>query len=85
MVRADVDFRINLIPLAILATLGVWAISVHGAVGAALALVTSHTVAAAIRGIALAVLLRPLVAAQAIDVQESASKSRQVSPFGNVR
>jgi hypothetical protein len=79
-----VDFWINLIPLAILATLGMWAISVHGAAGAALALVTSHTVAAAIRGIALAVLLRPLVAAQAIDVQESASKSRQVSPFGSV-
>ncbi len=73
--RADVDFWINLIPLAILGTFGLWAISTHGAVGAAAALLTSHAVAAAVRGIALAVLLRPLVAASAIDLEEAASKS----------
>ena len=61
--RADVDFWINLISLAILATFGFWAISVHGAAGAAVALLASHTIASAARGIALAVLLHPLVAA----------------------
>lgn len=73
--RADVDFWINLIPLAILTTLGIWAISVHGAVGAAVTLVTSHTVATAIRGIALAALLRPLVAPRAIEMHEESAKS----------
>jgi O-antigen/teichoic acid export membrane protein len=63
--RADVDFWINLIPLAILGTFGVWAITAHGAVGAAVALLASHAIASATRGIALAVLLRPLVAASA--------------------
>jgi len=61
--RADVDFWINIIPLAILGTFGVWAISVHGAEGAAVALLASHTIASVARGIALAVLLHSLVAA----------------------
>jgi len=66
--RADVDFWINLIPLAMLGTFGVWAISVYGALGAAVALLASHAIASAVRGIALAVLLGPLVAADVLEI-----------------
>ncbi len=76
--RADVDFWINLIPLAILGTFGVWAISVHGALGAAVALLASHAIASSVRGIALAVLLRPLVAAGAADATEAADAADAV-------
>lgn len=71
--RADVDFWINLIPLAILATFGVWAISVHGALGAAVALLASHAIASVARGVALAVLLRPLVADAAVELADPTS------------
>jgi O-antigen/teichoic acid export membrane protein len=75
--RADVDFWINLIPVAILGTFGVWAISTHGAEGAAVALLVSHGVASAVRGIALAVLLRPLVAASAGEDDQAASETKR--------
>lgn len=68
--RADVDFWINLIPLMILASLGLWAISTHGAVGAAATLLISHVVTSVTRGVALAVLLRPLVATSVAEIGE---------------
>ena len=56
--RADIDFWVNLVPLTVLLTVGMWAISAYGAIGAAVSLLVAHSLVSAVRGVALFVHLR---------------------------
>jgi O-antigen/teichoic acid export membrane protein len=56
--RADIDFWVNLIPLAVLLIVGLWATSAYGALGAAVSLFLAHTLVSAVRGVALFAHLR---------------------------
>jgi O-antigen/teichoic acid export membrane protein len=47
--RADIDFKINFIPLLILFTVGIWTVRAFGPIGAAYGLLISNLIAAAIR------------------------------------
>jgi O-antigen/teichoic acid export membrane protein len=47
--RADLDFRLNLAAIAIMATLGLWLVRVYGPLGAALGLLTAIVLTSAVR------------------------------------
>ncbi len=57
--RADIDFKINLIPLLALFTLGIWLVRSLGPVGAALALLVANLAASCVRWFYLTLLSRP--------------------------
>ncbi len=48
--RADVDFKINFVPLFVLFTLGLWLVHSYGPLGAAIGLLLSNLVSSGIRG-----------------------------------
>ncbi len=57
--RADVDFKVNFIPLFILFSIGLWWVRTHGPLGAAYGLLLANVSASAVRCAAFAILSRP--------------------------
>jgi O-antigen/teichoic acid export membrane protein len=57
--RADVDFKINFIPLFILFTIGLWLVRSFGPLGAASGLLLAHLAASGVRWTSFAILTRP--------------------------
>jgi O-antigen/teichoic acid export membrane protein len=49
--RADLDFRLNLTAIAIMATLGIWLVRSYGPLGAALGLLTTIVLTAVVRAV----------------------------------
>ena len=60
--RADIDFKVNFIPLIILFTFGIWFVRYHGPLGAAYGLLLANLAAAAVRFFSFTVLTRTPVA-----------------------
>jgi O-antigen/teichoic acid export membrane protein len=58
MERADIDFKVNFIPLFVLFTFGLWLVYSYGPLGAAIGLLISYVAASVVRGAFFAILSR---------------------------
>jgi len=59
--RADIDFKVNFVPLLILFTFGIWVVRSHGPLGAAYGLLLANLAAAAVRFFSFTILTRTSV------------------------
>jgi O-antigen/teichoic acid export membrane protein len=59
--RADIDFKVNFVPLIILFTFGIWFVRSHGPLGAAFGLLLANVAATAVRFASFAIISRSSV------------------------